>query len=271
MKPPATGPDRAELRSSSATTEPGLTFRWQKNRGVFSWLPWFLSLSLAAHFGTFFLFRVVYTEPVSIPPPAPQVFILSATNPEHAALLQWIDDEDPALVASLPAKEPPPLYTASYRPSFDTIRTEPIAALHSQTPSVHEFQVRSPHELLRDADPSAIKADSLKKPQPTRLSFSGELQARVLTRAAAFTGSKSTEPLQQARFLIGVSDRGEVRYWFLQESSGNTRIDNEASAHLVSLSFEPAAAPVVWGFATFAWGDEIYSGAAQPASSGEHP
>ena len=243
MKPPGTRPDRAELLSSSEATEPdGLTFRWQKNRGVFSWLPWFLSLSLSAHLGTFFVFRVVYPERVSIPPPAPQVFILSPANPEHAPLLQWIDDEDPALVAKLPAKEPPPLLQATYRPSFDIIRTAPIAALHSQTASLHEFQVRSPHELLRDAQPSSLTADSLKKPQPTRISFSGELHGRILTRVPAFSVSKSTVPLQQARFLIGVSNRGEVRYWFLQDSSGNTLIDNEASAHLVSLSFEPAAA-----------------------------
>ena len=77
------------------------------------------------------------------------------------------------------------------------------------------------------------------------------------TRALSFP-SPSTDALQPSRFLIGVSDRGEVRYVFLQESSGDPAFDSLAAAHLQQLGFAPNESPIAWGFALFSWGDDAY-------------
>jgi hypothetical protein len=55
-----------------------------------------------------------------------------------------------------------------------------------------------------------------------------------------------------------VSDKGEVRYTFLQTSSGDTAMDTEAARQLGTLTFAPAEAPVAWSVARIFWGDDAY-------------
>jgi hypothetical protein len=61
-----------------------------------------------------------------------------------------------------------------------------------------------------------------------------------------------------------VSDRGEVRYVFLQESSGDPAFDSLATAHLQELSFAVNESPIAWGFALFSWGDDAYGARKAP-------
>jgi hypothetical protein len=56
-----------------------------------------------------------------------------------------------------------------------------------------------------------------------------------------------------------VSGRGEVRYVFIQDSSGDKDLDADASRVLENVRFRPAGAPVTWGFANIYWGSAAYA------------
>jgi hypothetical protein len=78
-------------------------------------------------------------------------------------------------------------------------------------------------------------------------------------------GDPTLGALEPARFLIGVSDKGEVRYVFIQDASGDKSLDDSAAALLQKAHFRGIAAPLTWGFATFYWGASTYT---QPATTG---
>jgi hypothetical protein len=100
----------------------------------------------------------------------------------------------------------------------------------------------------------------------TTLSFSGPLVPAG--ELPSFSGLHEAEigDLQPASFMLAVSDRGEVRYVFIQDSSGDKGLDADATAMLRQIHFRPAAAPLSWGFATFHWGSTAY---AQPTPAPE--
>jgi hypothetical protein len=102
-----------------------LLFRWAKGRRFSFLAAGLLLFSFFAHAAAFFVFTVVYPARVTIPTPAPQVTVLSPSNPDHQALLRWIEAEDPALVANTASILPPKLLQVEYRPSYQTIRTLP--------------------------------------------------------------------------------------------------------------------------------------------------
>jgi hypothetical protein len=56
-----------------------------------------------------------------------------------------------------------------------------------------------------------------------------------------------------------VTANGEVRFVFLQSSSGNPALDQQAAAHLEDVVFAPDAAPIMWASAVVTWGDETYA------------
>lgn len=250
---------------SKAAEPSGLLFRWQKARGVLSWLPLFLLISILAHAGTFFVFQVVYPQRATLPPQPPQVTVLSDT-PENASLLRWIEAEDPALVAAPPRLQPPKLVTPTYRPSFEVIRTAPRMAAE-KAPLVPPAPARDPISIIRSSTSSAPASAQPRQPQPTRIHFSGALAKRSTRAAEEAALTKSATPLDPATFLIGVTDRGEVRFHFLQKSSGDSAVDASAAEHLAQLSFDAApGAPITWGMATFAWGDDAFAAAAEAES-----
>lgn len=244
----------------AAAVASALLFPWEKPRGLFSWLPLFVLFSLLAHAGTFFVFQVVYPERATIPPAPPQITMLLPT-PANAALLRWIEAEDPALVAISSAVTPPRLVKAEYRPSYGVIRTAP-RSLAESAPGAEYPPEREPLDIIRSGSVTPGQAASVVEPQPTALTFSGPVSSRAMT-PATMRFSKSRAPLAPAKFLIGVTDRGEARYVFPQQSSGNPTLDAEAAAVFRDLSFAPGAASVTWGFATFRWGDDAYT--AEPA------
>lgn len=242
----------------SAPSDDKLTFPWKKPRGMFLVLPGFLALSLIAHAATFFLFQVVYPQRVSIPRPAPQVSLLLPSVPEHRSILRRIEAEDPALIATTAGAEPDGLLEVPYRPSFAAIRTAP-RAIAEATPASFFPPARPPLAIIRSAAPPPAAQALLHKPQPTTLSIAGPLKARFPANPPTLAlREKSTTPLEPAEFLIGVTERGEVRYTFLQKSSGAAAIDDEAATHLRALTFLHGDSPIAWGFVSFAWGDDAH-------------
>jgi hypothetical protein len=243
-----------------ATAEPTpLIFSWAKRPRFAAFLPSFLVLSLLAHIGTFFVFRVVYPERVSIPAPPPEVVLLTPHGPENQALLRWIESEEPALIASSVRSADEPILAVKYRPSFETLRTMPRPAVTNAT-EVQFPPAKPPLDLIRSAAQRHEQPAVAIKPLPTKLFFGGALAARPVAKEPPFEiVSKSSVPLEPTEFLLGVSGMGEVSYTFLQRSCGVPALDLAAAEHLERISFEAREDETAWGMARVSWGDDAYN------------
>ena len=237
---------------------PPLLFAWEK-RHRFRWrLFGLVLLSLAAHAVTFLLFQITYPPRVSIPPPAPEISLLLPTTPENRSLLQRIEAEDPALVAAASAIQPPGLAGVEYRASFEEVRTPPRTIAEDLT-AVPFPPPKDPLEIIRSSTPLAQPATTAPPPQSTRLLFSPTLQARTPRGGEDWKWEPRAKlPLEPAVFLLGVAATGEVRFHFLQRSSGDNTLDEQVSQHVPTLSFAADSAPISWGLVKVLWGDDAY-------------
>lgn len=229
-----------------------------------AFLPTFVALSLMAHIGTFFIFRVVYPERVSIPPPPPQVMLLTPNTPENQAFLRWVESEESALVAASSTMSATSLLEVEYRASFETARTMP-RMVANPSDNVQFPPAKAPLEIIRSVTPRPAASAAVIQPEPTTIVFGGGLSSRPVVGEAAFQPTlKSSDPLQPTEFLIAVTDGGEVRYAFLQKSSGVPALDVETAEHLAHLSFQLAPEKITWGTARVVWGDNAYTHTPSP-------
>jgi hypothetical protein len=235
-------------------------------------IPWtllgFILLSAAVHAIGFFLFQTIYPPESRIAPPPVQVGLLTPGTPESDAILRWIESEDPALAAE-PTRAPiPGLTTLPYIPSYASVHARPVMAPEPEAPLPYPSGVAG-LQLVQLAAAHAAPPAPAPPPAPTALSFSGDLakcsHAPLPPLDTLREGDPGLGALQPARFLIGVSDAGEVRYVFIQDASGDKSLDTAAAALLQKVRFGSSAAPLTWGFATFDWGASTY---AQPATTG---
>jgi hypothetical protein len=240
-----------------------MTFDWSA-REPGSWsLPWLIAVSIILHSAAFFLFQT--KEPGFRPPPrsAPSVQLLTpfapdgSRSPGNDALLQWIATQDPALVAHIPGVEPKGLVDVSYRPSFQTIRTHPLG-VPAESASIQFPPPRDPLDLIRDAIPEKKAVFDTVPPQATRVTVSATLAARAPTNLQMIVKGKADKPIEPTTVLIGVSAKGEVPLAFLQQGSGSSELDAEASAYAERLHFAPGGDPMLWGIVTFLWGDDAH-------------
>jgi outer membrane biosynthesis protein TonB len=243
---------------NSSTGPTPLLFDWERPLR-FRWrLFGLFLLSALAHAGTFFLFQISYPLRVTVPPPAPEVNLLLPITPENRALLRRIEAEDPALVAAATVVQPPALAEAKYRASFHTVRTQPRTVVE-QPIAVQSPPAKDPLAIIRSATPPAALATASPPPQPTHVAFTPILAARAPKDAPPWRLSpRATAPLEPTIFLLGITSRGEVRYVFLQHSSGDPALDRQAAAHLPRFDFAGAESPIAWGMATVSWGDDAY-------------
>jgi hypothetical protein len=102
-------------------------------------------------------------------------------------------------------------------------------------------------------------------PAGTTLTFSTPLHDAQLPPLDSLRESELGE-LQTARFLLGVSSEGKVQYVFIQKTSGDKALDDQASRLLEDTRFPASADQVTWGFASFHWGSSVY---AHPSPSAE--
>lgn len=239
--------------------DPVVAFAWPQRERFPLVLFGCVFLSAVAHLATFFVFQVIYPQRVTIPPPPPQVELLTASSPENEALLRWIDAEDPALVANAHAVLPPNLLDVPYRPSYEQSRLTPKGSV--EAPVVVQFPpARSAFAVIRSVTPKAEPAARAAVATPSGVTFSSPLRDRMPTQPAAFTWrNRASEPAEPFRALIGVTDRGEVRFAIPQQSSGQPSLDAEALAHLEKLTFSHASEPIMWGMATVTFGAEAYA------------
>jgi hypothetical protein len=254
------------MSAPSATR--GLTFGGL-DKGAIPWtLLGFILLSAAVHGLGFFLFQTIYPPEARIAPPPVQVGLLIPGTPESDAILRWIDLEDPAHAAE-PTRAPiPGPVNLPYIPSYASVHARPVMATEPEAPLPYPSGVAG-LELIKLAAAHPAPPEPVMAPAPTALSFSGDLANTTHDALPPADGLREGDPglgaLQPARFLIGVSDAGEVRYVFIQDASGDKSLDGAAAALLQKVHFSGSAVPLTWGFATFYWGASTY---AQPATTG---
>jgi hypothetical protein len=245
----------------------GLTFDWPFRGKISLLLPGYLGVSVLVHALAFYIFQVVYPPTVSIAPPPAVVSLLTPSTPENQALLAWVASEDPAAVAKPPEALPEGLFDTRYQPSFAHVQTLPKPTARESA----RVSFPPPRDVI-DLVNGALEAPATPAPaapsRPTEMRISGALANRKIeSTRGVHLDAKSAAELQAARFLIGVSSSGEVRYAFLQQTSGDKKIDSQAEAHLVGMRFVQAGSDgIAWGFATFFWGDD-----AAPDNNGQAP
>ena len=233
-----------------------LIFRWPE-RSVSFLLPLLFLASVAVHGLTFYLFQVVYPPSVLMAPPPAHVTLLCAT-PENEALLRWVDVQDPSTAARIPELSPPGLADLAYVPSY---------AMEHSLPKIQDSRPQTsgfPSALDPLALPAAKPAPVLVKPLAVHssLSFSETLKTRDANPSVPVSiNARSAAALHPTEFLAAIDDRGEMRYCFLQAGSGDREIDREAEEVLRCRPFKrtESSEPLAWGFATFAWGVEVYA------------
>jgi len=204
-------------------------------------------------------------------PPPVQVGFLTPGTPDADAILRWIESEDPALAAQPSRAAIPGLTSLPYIPSYASVHARPVMAPESEAPLPYPTGIGG-LDLIKLAAAPAAPAPSSPAPVPTALSFTGDLANADHDPLPPLDTLREGDPtlgaLQPARYLIGVSDKGEIRYVFIQDASGDKSLDASASAYLQQVHFRTASSPMIWGFATFYWGASTY---AQPATTGTAP
>ena len=231
-----------------------LVFMWHPTRlRSFLILPGFILFSFLIHALALYIFQVNYPASVSIAPPPVQVTLLSPSTPGYESLTRWIESENPARVISSPETTPPGLWQVAYKPSI--ARAEPKLVLEPNEP------VRFPSAIhsLRGVPENLPSAANRNRDSVSSLHLSAAFTGRQIDGPITVHPSqKSSVPLKPTRFMAGMNDRGEVRYLFLEESSGDPAVDQWADRHFVQLNFAHATLPITWGEVTYSWGDDAY-------------
>lgn len=241
-----------------------LLFSWDSPRRRRIAVLAFLALSLLAHAICFYIFQIVYPPTVTLLPPPARVALITPASEEGRTLLRWIDAEDPAVaftthrppearLRALPKVEHIPFYRA-VEPSFKELPPleDNTRALESQPPGAVPF--------IRQKNISSTSGQI-----PTSVSFSSELDAfgSATFPEDRFVASNKETP-EAVRFRVAVGNRGEIRYCFPMNSSGDPALDEQARLYLARCRFSRSAArdvksdaSLTWGTATIEWGSDI--------------
>jgi hypothetical protein len=250
-----------------------LVFGWEKpGRGKWT-LSGFLLGSFALHAFGFYLFQIVYPPAVALLPPPGRVSLIAPNSDQGRQLLRWIEAEDPALASNtmLPSDTKAlALPTIQHAPSY--LGRQPVLKdLPPAPPPLRIPSARPPGPVERPGSPPQFVTRSV----ATVFRFSPELDSLLAPQIPELKfSSEGREAPQSARFLVAVNDKGEVRYCFLQISSGDAALDEQARQYLAATRFPAfrnsptiAAGQLVWGAATIEWGNDITSPpSASPAS-----
>lgn len=246
------------------TTADDLIFGWERpGRGKWT-IGGFLFGSLVVHALGFYLFQIVYPPAVALLPPPGRVSLIAPTSDEGRLLLGWVDAEDPALASTtqpLPGGKSLVMPTIQHAPSYLT-RQPALKDLPPAPPPLRIPSARPPAPV----EPPAIRVEPVAKIAPTVIRFSPELEALGSAQLPElkFSASSSQESPQASQFRIAVNHNGEVRYCFLQDSSGDAALDEQARKHLTLSRFPPIENRdskienhLTWGTATLEWGNDL--------------
>lgn len=240
-----------------------LVFGWERpGRGKWT-LIGFLLGSLVLHAFGFYLFQIVYPPAVSLLPPPGRVSLIAPDNDEGRQLLRWLEAEDPALASTTqlaPDAKALVLPTIQHAPSY-LGRQPALKDLPPAPPPVRIPSARPPAPVEKPAAAASI----VTKPVPSLIRFSPELDSLIPPQTPELKFNSSTREVpEQARFLVAVNEKGEVRHCFLQNSSGDPGLDEQARKYLALTRFpairnspSSTAPSLTWGAATLEWGNDV--------------
>jgi len=245
------------------TTADDLIFGWER-RGRGKWtIAGFLLGSLVVHAVGFYLFQIVYPPAVALLPPPGRVSLIAPTTDEGRLLLGWVDAEDPALASTtqpIGGGKSLAMPTIQHAPSYFTRQP----ALKELPPAPSSLRIPSARPPAPVESPT-IRAEPTAKITPTAIRFSPDLEALGSAQIPGlkFTASSQESP-QAARFRIAVNGHGEVRHCFLENSSGDVALDEQARKYLVVSRFSPienresgSGNNLIWGTAIVEWGNDL--------------
>jgi hypothetical protein len=245
-----------------AATADDLIFGWERP-GHGKWtIAGFLFGSLAVHALGFYLFQIVYPPAVALLPPPGRVSLIAPNSDEGRLLLGWLNAEDPALASTtqpLPDGKSLVMPTIQHAPSYLT-RQPALKELPPAPPTLRIPSARPPAPV----EQAAKQVPAITKTAPTVIWFSPEFETLGPPQIpeSKFSASGSEAP-QAAQFRIAVNKNGEVRHCFLQNSSGDVALDEQARNYLAVTRFailhpqSSILADLIWGTATIEWGNDI--------------
>lgn len=249
----------------SAEANESLLFQWEAPHRRHLAILGFLAVSALAHAFCFYLFQIVYPPTVSLLPPPGRVHLISGDTEEGRSLLRWIAAEDPALATTTVRSRESKSYNLphlAHVPSYKTVQPalREMPALTADAPS-ESLQPPGPVQTTLPAAPPALAPGAAR----TTLIFSTSFDSLGAVTRPPMTWTASTrETPQSARFLVGVSHEGVVRYCFLEQSSGDTGLDEQARHYLLLCRFADAQKSTAsspnglnWAAAIIEWGNDI--------------
>jgi hypothetical protein len=259
---------------SSETAEAPLLFNWDAPHSRQLTILGFIGASLVLHALCFYVFQIVYRPALVLLPPPARVNLITSNSEEGRTLLRWIEAEDPALASA--TRRPPEVrgralpklqHVPSYMSEEPQLKEPPPLVVDLRPPSP---QPPGPVSIQhRQVPPRAIV-------MTTAVAFSEELRDFGAPQfpSTKFSASSNEQP-ESVRFRIAVGPRGEVRYCFPLNSSGDASLDEQARKHLALTRFAPGSITrdgtdqtLVWGIATIEWGNDV---AHPPATSTTAP
>ncbi len=247
--------------SSLETAGTPLLFNWEASRRRQLAIVAFIGASLVLHVLCFYIFQIVYRPTLVLLPPPARVNLITPGTEEGRTLLRWIEAEDPALAsATLRPPEgrghalPKLQHVPSYLSEEPQLKEAPPLVVDLRPPSA---QPPGPVPMLhRQAPPTSVE-------MPTSVLFSKELADLGAAQfpSTKFSASTNEQP-NNVRFRIGIGARGEIRYCFPLNSSGDAALDQLARKHLVLTRFPARSTTdahhdLIWGTATIEWGNDI--------------
>jgi hypothetical protein len=260
------------MNPASATEAP-LLFNWAPPKAEKLAIAAFVAGSVVLHALCFYVFQIIYPPAVALLSPPARVNLVVANSEEGRTVLRWIEAEDPALAS------------ATVRPPDARLRALPrlrhVPSYITDEPKLKDAP--PPNPTTRASSPLPPAPVAIVREQrapawpliPTHVLFSEELAGfgKATLPEPRFTSSTG-EPPANIRFRIGINSRGEVRYCFRLDSSGDANLDEQARLQLVRCRFPARSTPVdpegnglVWGVATVEWGNDV----AHPRSISAEP
>lgn len=237
-----------------------LLFRWEPPRRRKLAITGFLLGSLALHALCFYLFQVVYPPAISLLPPPAQISIIAPTSAEARAFLNWLDAEDPALATQT--------QRSSDARAFQLPKLAHVPSYNAVPPRLKEMPPQpSPHAPLSAMPPAPVSMppSSISAPPvaaPTVLLFSDGLEDRAVTKPELKFRASSRDAPESALFRIAVDSLGAIRYAFLEQSSGDAVLDEQARHYLSLCRFREeteaaSAGRLIWATAAVQFGKDV--------------
>ncbi len=229
-----------------------------RRRVVLAWIAG----SALLHALCFYVFQIIYPPTIALLPPPARVNIITPNSEDGRLLLQWIEAEDPALSSTTqrpPNASTPELPRPEYVPSFTNYQ-----------PALRDLPPYEPDLRIPSARPPAPVPQPRSSVAPTHVSvttsitFGNEAEhGAPQTPPVQFTASL-TEPPQAAEFRIAIDQDGVVRHCFVETSSEDPALDEQARRYLMLCRFPSAESrgekpqdSLTWTTASIEWGNDF--------------